>query len=193
MGYNNAPINISQTQKIFSAHKLLGSTWSNKKAQQGKSSGFGNCDFMFDLVGGWKFRLSQTSLHRKFTISLHRHFKAFEKVADSRLGLDKLPQSLNHGRRHEASLKAPLPMFPGINLFICYHIRVQLHFPGFARIRHAVLCNGSSRGPDGQTAILGDQLTSLPASLMFLLLVDLLFSECGVHCPLSPHLRQSLL
>ena len=146
---------------------------------------------MFDLVG-WKFRLSQMSLHRKFTISLYRHLKAFEKVADRRHGLDKLPQSLNHGRRCRGSLKAPLPMVPGINLFICYHIRVQLHFLRFARIRHVVLCNGSLRDPNVQTGILGDQLIFLPASLTFLLLVDLLFAECGLLHLLSPHLHRSL-
>ena len=146
---------------------------------------------MFDLVG-WKFRLSQMSLHRKFTISLYRHLKAFEKVADSRLGLDKLPQSLNHGRRCRASLKASLPMVPGINLFICYHIRVQLHFLRFARIRHVILCICSLRDPDAQTGILGDQLTFSLASSTFLLLVDLLFSECGWLHLLSPHLHRRL-
>jgi len=142
---------------------------------------------MFDLVG-WKFRLSQMSLHRKFTISLHRHLKAFEKVADRRHGLDKPPQSLNHGRRCLASLKAHLPF----NLFICYHIRVRLHFPRFARTRPVVLCNGSLRDPNVQTGIPGDQSTFSPASSTFPLSVDPLFWECGWLHPLSPHLHWSL-
>jgi len=78
------------------------------------------------------------------------------------------------------------------NLFICYHIRVRLHFPRFARTRPVVLCNGSLRDPNVQTGIPGDQSTFSPASSTFLLSVDLLFWEYGWLHPLSPHLHWSL-
>ena len=44
--------------------------------------------------------------------------------------------------------------------FICYHIRVRLHFPRFARTRHGVLCNGSLRDPNVQTGIPEDRSAS---------------------------------
>ena len=179
---------IVRPQLKVSAHKFLESTKSNNEITTGKAL----AEIVISCLIWWDESSDCPRCHSTgnsqflFTVT----WRPLKRLQIG--GLDKLPQSLNHGRRCRASLKVPPPVVPGINLFICYHIRVRLHFPRFARTRPVVLCNGSLRDPNVQTGIPGDRSTFSPASSTFLLLFDLLFWECAWFHLLSPHLHQSL-